>query len=250
MVVVTGAWIELNHSIVFNLRDVGGLPTAGGGVTRAGWLYRSDSLGQLAEADREAFAALGVQTLIDLRRAAELDEYGRAPAWACANWRHIPLDYPPWRAEDYSAEVGVVAYLVDRYLEIVELAATGVVAAVRLIADPASGPTLVHCLGGRDRTGVVVALVLSLVGVDEDTIAADYARTESATARYEAWARVHRPAEADLPDYLARCPEAAIRGVLRELTDRYGSVAGYLVAHGLTPDEIAALRAKLRTSDG
>jgi protein-tyrosine phosphatase len=230
---------------VFNFRDVGGLTTADGRRVRSGRLFRSDSLGGLREADREVVARLGVHTVIDLRQPVEIDSYRRAPEWSCRSWRHIPLNNPVWRHEDYSAEAGVTAFLVARYLEMLEHTGPELVEAIRIIADPGSGPTVVHCLGGRDRTGVIVALVLELLGVPEDQIAADYTLTELGMQRFTDWAAAHRPDLAPLEPYIALTPAIAMSTFLAELRARYGSAREYLLGQGLTTTEIDELRACL-----
>lgn len=232
-------------SPLFNFRDVGGLPAAGGAAVRHGVLFRSDTLTALREDDRERFAELGVHTVIDLRHARELASYGRAPEWCCTDWHSVPLTNPAWRGEDYSPEAGVAAFLTARYLETADLAAADVVRALELIATGA-GPTVVHCLGGRDRTGIVIALALELAGVSDADIAADYALTEHGTARYLAWQRVHRPERPPLEPYLSRTPAEAMRAFLDRLRELHGSVEGYLTGAGMALESIAALRARLR----
>lgn len=232
---------------VFNFRDAGGVATSDGAMVPAGLLYRSDALCDLAESDREAYAALGVRTVIDLRKQVELDRYGRAPQWACERWHNVPLNNPMWRHEDFSSADGVAAFLTERYHEAAVHAAEDIVAAVRILADPDCGPAVVHCWGGRDRTGVVVALVLALCGVADADIAADYHRTEHGTARFLAWRERHRPGKPPLEPYLASTPAEAMLLFLTELRQCHGSIEGYLTGAGLTEAEIAALRTRLRT---
>ncbi|MEV4412329.1 tyrosine-protein phosphatase [Catellatospora sp. NPDC049609] len=230
---------------LFNFRDVGGLPTTDGATVRRGVLFRSDTLTALDEADRERFAELGVHTVIDLRHRVELERYGRAPQWCCTDWHNVPLNNPVWRAEDYSPDAGVAAFLVARYLETTELAAADLVRALELVAT-GSGPTVVHCWGGRDRTGVVIALALELVGVSDADIAADYQLTEHGTARYLAWREVNRPERPPLAPFLSRTPAEAMHAFLGLLRERHGSVSGYLTGAGLAPEHVTMLRARLR----
>lgn len=232
-------------SPLFNFRDVGGLATTDGASVRRGLLFRSDTLTALGEDDRERFTELGVHTVIDLRHPTELARFGRAPQWCCEQWHNVPLNNPVWRAEDYSAEAGVVAFLVARYHETAELAAADVVRALELIAA-ADGPTVVHCWGGRDRTGVVIALVLELIGVSDADIADDYQLTELGMARYLTWQRANRPDKGPLEPYLARTPAEVMRTFLAQLRERHGSVRGYLTAAGLADEHVDALRARLR----
>jgi protein-tyrosine phosphatase len=230
---------------VFNFRDVGGLTSADGRPVRSGLLFRSDSLGGLREDDRDVVARLGVRTVIDLRQPVEIDAYRRAPEWSCAVWQHVPLNNPVWRHEDYSAEEGVTAFLVARYLEMLEHTGPQLVEVIRIISDPASGPTVVHCLGGRDRTGVIVALVLLLLDVPEEQIAADYTLTEEGMARFSAWMASRRPDTAPLAPYIALTPAIAMATFLDELRARYGSAREYLIGQGLKAEDIDRLRSLL-----
>ncbi|WP_155373284.1 tyrosine-protein phosphatase [Catellatospora vulcania] len=232
-------------SPLFNFRDVGGLATTDGSRVRHGVLFRSDTLTALGEADRDAFAAFGIRTVIDLRHPVELERFGRAPDWCCEQWHNVPLNNPVWRAEDYSAEAGVVAFLLARYHETAELAAADIARAIELIAT-GQAPTVVHCWGGRDRTGVVIALVLELAGVSDADIAADYELTEQGMARYLAWQRRNKPDKEPLQPYLASTPAEVMRRFLVELRERHGSVAAYLTGAGLPEESIAALRSRLR----
>jgi protein-tyrosine phosphatase len=227
---------------VFNFRDVGGYPTKDGRTIRNGALFRADNLGGLKDADRERFTALGVRTIVDLRQPKEIDELGgRAPDWACDVWHNVALKNPRWLEEDYSEAEGVAPYLIARYLESAELTGGEYARVLAILADPASAPVAVHCLGGRDRTGMVFALLLDLLGVPDDVIAADYHFTERATERFMAWYRTVKP-DGQFPPYLMTTPAEVILSVLDRLRGKYGSIEAYVVAHGLTPDAITALR--------
>jgi protein-tyrosine phosphatase len=228
---------------VFNLRDLGGLTTRDGRVIRPGMLFRSDNLGGLSDEDRPRFSALGVRTIIDLRQPAEIERHGgRAPQWACEVWHNVAMNNPAWREEDYSEQDGPAAYLIARYHEAAKIAGADIVRTIGLLADPDAVPVAVHCLGGRDRTGIILAFVEDLLGIPDEVIAADYHFTERSTRRFMAWYRSVRPEAADLLPYLDVTPEEVILTFLKELRAEYGSVEGYLKTHGLADGQIAALR--------
>lgn len=228
---------------VFNFRDVGGYATRDGRTTRHGVLFRSDNLGGLQDGDRERFQAMGIRTIVDLRRPREIEKLGgRAPQWACSVWHNVALKNPAWLEGDYSEHEGPVAYLIARYLESAEVTGAEYARVLGILADPETGPVAVHCLGGRDRTGMVFAMLLDLLGVPDDVIAADYHFTELSTARFVAWYRSVEPNAADLPPYLAVTPAEVILAVLERLRDEHGSIEAYVRAHGLSSEEIAALR--------
>lgn len=227
---------------VFNFRDLGGYPTRDGREIKHGLLFRADNLGSLKDADRERFTALGIRTIVDLRKPKEIEELGgRAPEWACDVWHNVALKNPRWLEEDYSPAEGVVPYLIARYLESAELTGDEYARVLAILADPQSAPVAVHCLGGRDRTGMVFALLLDLLGVPDDVIAADYHFTERATERFMAWYRTVKP-DGEFPPYLMTTPAEVILSVLDRLRSEYGSIEEYVRAHGLAPEDIAALR--------
>ncbi|NUR71891.1 MAG: tyrosine-protein phosphatase [Hamadaea sp.] len=233
---------------VFNLRDLGGLTTRDGRVIRPGLLYRSDNLGALNDegftpADRDRFGMLGVRTIIDLRQPAEIERHGgRAPDWACTAWHNVPLNNPAWREEDYSEVDGPASYLLARYHEAARTAGADIARTIGLLADPAVVPAAVHCLGGRDRTGIVIAFVEDLLGVPDETIAADYHFTEQSTRRFMTWFRTVRPDAKDLLPYLDVTPPEVISTFLADLRAEYGSVQSYLELHGLTEGQVQTLR--------
>ena len=222
-----------------NLRDVGGLP-AGDRRTRSGVLFRSGNLAQLDDAGVAALGRLGLKRIIDLRAD---DEVSWAPSRIgdiVVQTQRAPLflgSVESFFANDVSLD--------EMYVRLVEDSADRVVAVVRgILADQ---PVLVHCTVGKDRTGVTVALALAAAGVDEDAVVADYARTEgllpeSRNQRVVAMLRAMHPASVHLEDLVMRSPAPVMAALLSRVTERYGSAADYLRAHGLSDDEIAALR--------
>jgi protein tyrosine/serine phosphatase len=120
--------------------------------------------------------------------------------------------------------------------------------AIRAVANASEGGVVVHCMGGKDRTGLITALLLSLAGVDDEQIAADYALSEERLRpRHELWfAEAATEAELTRLKRIAQTPAASIAGVLAELERRYGSVEGYLRDAGVSDDDLARARARLR----
>ncbi|GHJ45114.1 protein-tyrosine-phosphatase [Catellatospora sp. TT07R-123] len=238
---------SIAFTAVFNFRDLGGLPAGGGAVVRPGTVYRSDTLSRLIEADRDSFGALGVRTVIDLRRPSEVAAYGRVPEWTGVVWRHNHLDHPLWDHSTYTAETGVARWLADRYLELAHFGRGDIARVVGMLTDADNGPTVVHCLAGKDRTGLIVAMTLELLGVGDDEIAQDYALTGLSEAAFTRWFLQTHPEQAQQPTPIVyqQTPAEAMLITLHELRGRYGSVREYLVAAGLHPDRIAMLRDRL-----
>jgi protein tyrosine/serine phosphatase len=235
-----------------NFRDLGGYATASGGVTRAGRLYRSDSLSYLSDRDVAALRdELGVRTVIDLRAGHEVEEYGHGPLAAHVQQLHLPIvdqtRDPPTprrlirRAPKFQQLDEIYAFMLREYAERFG-------AVLHVIADPGNHPLVFHCAAGKDRTGLVAALVLSLCDVPDDLIVSDFAFTESRMpeiiARHTARAEeASSDAEVAAQQYGAQA--ATMHVVLQTLRDEHGSVAGYVRSAGVTDDEIAALRAAL-----
>ncbi|QAY60704.1 tyrosine-protein phosphatase [Microbacterium protaetiae] len=222
-----------------NFRDTGGLP-AGPGRTRAGVLFRSGELSRVAAEGRRALAALHLRRVIDLRAD---DEVGQAPSaldGLGVTTQRVPLflgSVASFFADDLSLE--------QMYRHIVDDAADRVVDVVRgVLADQ---PVLVHCTVGKDRTGVTVGLTLAAAGVDEAAVVDDYARTEGMLPARRSHAvvsflRTQHPEARHLEELAMRSPAPVMRGLLDDLSRRFGSPADYLRAGGLTDDELSELR--------
>lgn len=224
-------WVRFVN--VFNFRDIAVPPLA------EGKLYRSSDLSTLDKVDRSRFGELGVRTVIDLRRPIELKTYGKAPEWSCASWHHITLTEATWPDSADLDEVTIAPYLADRYTEMSELGADGLAGVLTLLSDPATGVAVVHCFGGRDRTGFVIAILLSVLGVAEDEIAADYSLSTEFIVRWR-----ERNPGVPLQPSLLYSPPAAMLIFLARLRDRHGSVDGYLRHIGLPDAVTTGLRAK------
>ncbi|HEX6684812.1 MAG TPA: tyrosine-protein phosphatase [Candidatus Limnocylindrales bacterium] len=238
-------WVRLQT--VFNMRDLGGLPTADGRAVRRGRLFRSDNLGRLESGDKEAFMALGIRRVIDLRRVSEVETMGRVPEWTGALWRHHHLEHEVWDHGTYHDSIGVARWLADRYHDLLESGAADIANVISLVSDVDSGPTVVHCVAGKDRTGLVSALTLSLLGVGDDDIAADYALTELSEDAYQEWLHRTDPVAAAKiqPPYYVQTPAEAMRLTLLELRERHGSVFQYLARHGISRMHVERMRAGL-----
>lgn len=230
---------------MFNFRDVGGYTGLDGRIVRCGRLYRSDSLHRIDETDRDAFAALGVRTVVDLRRPREVSRDGRVPDYAGLAYRHIHPEHREWDEVPYDERLSLARYLADRYLDLAETGGTGIGTALGVIADADAAPMVVHCVAGKDRTGVVCALTLSLLGVADADIAEDYALSTAAAERFFAWLRAQVPDTAPAPPAFLASPAEAMLFFLKGLRDRHGSVEAYVLEAGLTRDDVSAMRTHL-----
>ena len=127
-----------------------------------------------------------------------------------------------------------------------EIVSTLFAEAMRVLAQETALPAVFHCAAGKDRTGVLAALVLASLGVDDEHICADYGLTRDAMQRWTAWAKQHQPELAKRfatmpPVFLAADPEA-MKIILEDLHKKYGSVANYVREIGVEPETVASLK--------
>ncbi|MFJ9339991.1 tyrosine-protein phosphatase [Streptomyces sp. NPDC101733] len=228
-----------------NFRDLGGYRTEDGRTLAWGALYRADSLGKLTGADWDRFLALGVRTVIDLRYPWEIEAKGRIPEPERFAYANLSIEHRPYDQAEIDPDTDPWRYLADRFAEVAEDGTEEIRRAVELIAD-GPGPTVFHCTSGKDRTGLIAALVLTLLGVSEEQVLDDFALTELATEGLAAdWRAAHPGRVMRWPSY-GRAPATVMALVLADLTTRYGSPSAYLAGPvGITPDTTARLRARL-----
>jgi protein-tyrosine phosphatase len=221
------------------VRDLGGLPLAGGGVTASGVLLRSDNLQGLTSGDVAALESLGVTQIVDLRTAGEVELEGPGPLVGRIDIRHRSL-YPERGARtDVAVEDIMIgdAPIVDIYLDYLNHRPDSFVGALEDIAA-GSGATLVHCAAGKDRTGMVCALALETVGVERAAIVADYVATAERISLIMARLRAsstYAPDLDDEPDETHAPRAETLEAVLDALDSRYGSPLAWLEGHGFDP---------------
>lgn len=228
-----------------NARDLGGYATTDGRETRWGVILRSDHLARLTPGGRAALVAQGVRTIVDLRLPHELliDPNPFATAGEHGvEYAHLSFLDPSLHTElDF-------ATLADDYKHNLDLHLRSVGAIVTAIARAPEGGVLIHCAAGKDRTGMISALVLELAGVPRATIGADYALTEERLrARSAAWLEHGLGERADRERQIAwsRPHAEVILEALDHLDARYGGAQSYLLAAGVDPEDLARLRQRL-----
>ncbi|WP_114905360.1 tyrosine-protein phosphatase [Ornithinimicrobium murale] len=231
----------------YNFREVGGYPVTGGGMTRAGALYRSDALAGLTEAGRKALAALGLRRILDLRSSPERAVNASAVDGLGMDVQHHPI----LKAAAPQTETHRSHSLETLYRLMIERRGKHLTAALRAMAG-AEGPVLVHCTAGKDRTGVLVALALEAVGVERDAVVEDYAATEHNLAgewstRMLAGVSDWTIGEEDIRAIVTTSPAPVMAGLLGHLDEQYGGARTYFLAHGMRQDELETLRVALTT---
>jgi protein-tyrosine phosphatase len=230
-----------------NFRDIGGYPVSGGGQTRWRVVYRSDSLHFLTEADLTAFDAMGVKAIYDLRADREV-EYFPGPRDVIRLL--IPSgDLLTWPKDTLQTHRDGQEWLAADYLNMLAQAAPAFGTLLSRLADDETRPAVVHCLAGKDRTGMTIALLLTALGVDRGTVLDDYELTSTChAARVPEFAEVFtqfgigRPAA----EGLLSTPRWAMEQALREVDETHGGIEKFLLGPaGMTPRTLSALRANL-----
>jgi protein-tyrosine phosphatase len=215
-----------------NFRDLGGYPTQDGHRIRPGRLYRADSLGKLAEGtpDWTRFLSLGIGTVIDLRHSWEIEAGCRIPEHASFRYHNLSIEHRPYDQPSLAPDIDPVSYLAERYAEVAEDGRKEIGQALELVAAAAETdtPLVFHCASGKDRTGLLAALILGLAGVPDETIIEDFTLTElAAPALLSAW-RTRNGGRLPTWPAFGRAPAPVMRLFLTDLTRRYGSIAGYV----------------------
>ena len=235
---------DLRFPNLQNVRDLGGLPTRDGQSTRWGSLLRADDLHHLTPAGLEALHDYGVATVIDLRFPHELTQFptgyqpGDAPG---RRYWNVSLLGPT--AQAWDARTPNLPW--DAWNRgVLDHAQPEMAAALRVIAAAPAAPLLFHCVAGKDRTGLIAALLLALADVEPDAIAADY---EVSGQNLQARALAGQP-EDQWPAIIASlsCPPHRIHALLAHLDERYGGPVAYCTTIGLSQLEVRQLRARLR----
>ncbi|NCB62480.1 MAG: tyrosine-protein phosphatase [Clostridia bacterium] len=219
-----------------NLRDLGGYAAENGCTTAWGRIFRSDTPKGLSDCDIRWLLDQKVTTLIDLRSGEEAarvpNQLAEHPAF---HYHHCPLlgGEITMERED---EIGVGYFqTLDRKDSVREV--------MRLILNAPDG-VLFHCMAGKDRTGMIAMLLLTLAGVSRADVLADYQISET---YLEEMVRQLKATWVDMPYFAGRSRASYMETCLRLLSEKYGTVPAYLKATGLTDQELSRLKDKLLT---
>jgi protein-tyrosine phosphatase len=223
-----------------NVRDLGGLPTADGRVVRTGALIRADSLQYLSPAGADVVRQAGVSRIIDLRSEGEITGFP-TPFTDDPLGMHVSVQDPA-DPQGRTTIVETCTDMLDRHPK-------RFAAALRAFVEAPEGAVVVHCHGGKDRTGMVVALALAVAGVPEDEIIADYALTQARLASALADQLAAEPDESLHPQMIEfrDTRASSLTEILRHLDTQYGGPIPYLQHAGLTPPQLATLKTRLLT---
>ena len=228
-----------------NFRDLGGYPAAPGTRTRWRTFFRADGLGELTETDLDVVRDLGIRTVIDLRSGDELERSRFDVDAHPVAFFHFPFIEELPDAEEFQRRPGLLG---TQYLDMVTGAGPQILGALEVLAQPEALPAVFHCTAGKDRTGVLSAIVLSLLGVDEPTVVADYALSGVAMRALRAKLVRKYPEGRDTienMDEVFSADPAQMEQLLDYVRAEHGSVEAYVDGLGGGPDLAARLAASL-----
>ena len=231
-----------------NFRDLGGYPTHDGRRVRWRRLFRADGLTRLHTDDLALLGDLGLTTVIDLRTVGELEGRGQFPHDTVpVDYHHLPLTDvlpPPEDLHRYDEPEFVTA----RYLQMFDEGSSSIARAVRVLASPDALPAVFHCSAGKDRTGVVAAVVLGFLGVPREVIVDDYALSAEAMVALverlkEEYSETVEEVEKYAPAVISVAP-STMDAFLDSLEDEHGTFDELACVLDVT-DAVTRLRALL-----
>ena len=229
-----------------NVRDLGGVPVAGGGETRYGVFVRADNIRLLSDEGWAELEAHGVVRIVDLRWPVERES--DPPRDVDVEVIEISLlgDFDPELREDptpFMESRDVAGYRAQQYVQFLRRHRTEFGQVLAALAEPEEGAVLFHCFAGKDRTGLIAALLLRLAGASIEDAASDYALSnDNVLVLFQEWIdAADTDEERDRRRFLLETPYEAMERTLREL----GDVEAYLRSAGVTDEQLARLRERL-----
>ena len=230
---------------VYNVRDIGGYQTDDGGLVRQGMLFRASRLHRLDDA--QAWADLGASTVIDLRYDRErlafpLPEF----ITGVVNTPFLPND---WDADPETRALPAAEFLASVFRDMVDFGGDTVrTVLARLVSDDAY-PAVFFCMAGKDRTGVLAAVLLALLGVSDDDIVRDFELSGDEVVALVEYLRTREDFEnhpmMNQPEELLRAPRAAMELFLADVRSEFGGIPGWVRGLGVPDETVVALRARL-----
>lgn len=237
-----GDRIELGG--LYNVRDLGGYPGSEGRRVRRGMLFRSSSLHRLV--DEDAWRAFGARCVVDLRYDREREAFPLPDFIANT---HAPLLPDHWKSDQEAKKGPPEDFLSGVYHEILAQGAASLRDILHALARAESYPAVFFCMAGKDRTGVLAAIVLSLLGVSDDDIVADFELSGDEVIALVDYLRSREDFEnhpmMNQPEALLRAPRGAMERFLAEVDVRHGGLPGYVGTLDVDDETVEALQSLL-----
>jgi len=229
---------HLEFDSIYNFRDLGGYRTRSG--ARIAWrkVFRSGDLCRMSHRDIHRLKTMiGLRSVIDLRTAQELVQQGNGHLKLTdIKYHHVPLMTGNPNKQEEEKLLNSFSNMGEVYLYYIQDPEYGrkIMEALKIIATPANHPLVFHCAVGKDRTGILAAILLSVLDVPDEDIIADYALTEKIMASlFQRWRNDSQLSEElrKMPDFFWRASPESMSLFLSTLERRYGSVRNYLIEH-------------------
>lgn len=239
---------EISVDGLVNIRDIGGLVTHDGRTVRSGRVFRSDNPKALTDVGRQEFRdRVNPTTVIDLRMSLEVDREGYELD------EHVTIVNCPMTPQSGVNEEQILAglcdNLIDDYMKQIDVNGRFVAQALSLIAESSNQPVVVHCTAGKDRTGIIIAMLLDILGVPHETIVADYHLTTRNMApvleRIRNAPVFKENGLASAPDWIFASEPETMQGFLARMTETYGGAEGWALRQGISPELLTQVRADL-----
>lgn len=241
--VVIGEAYELGG--LYNVRDIGGYSTADGGVVRRGMLFRASSLHRLD--DEQAWADFGAGAVIDLRYDRERVAFP-LPAFITGEL-HSPFLPNDWDADPEARDLPAAEFLASVFCDMVDHGGDTVCKVLARLAADDAYPAIFFCMAGKDRTGVLAAVLLALLGVSYQDITDDFELSGDEVVALVDYLRTREDFEdhpmMNQPEELLRAPRAAMEIFLAEVGDEFGGIAGWVRELGVSDEQVEVLRTRL-----
>ncbi len=230
---------------VYNVRDLGGLATTDGRIVRRGMLYRSSSLHRLD--DPQAWASFGARCVVDLRYDRERSAFP-LPDFITGD-THAPLLPDHWRSDEEARSRPPAEFLTSVFHDMLDLGQDAIRDVLRSLARADAYPAVFFCMAGKDRTGVLAAILLSLLGVSDDDIVTDFEASGDEVVALVEQLRTREAFEdhpmMNQPEELLRAPRAAMELFLSDVDRRYGGLPAYVRSLDVDPGIVTDLHALL-----
>ena len=230
---------------LYNVRDIGGYPTADGGVVRRSMLFRASSLHRLD--DEQAWARFGAGTVIDLRYDRERLAFP-LPAFITGEL-HSPFLPNDWDADPAARDLPAAEFLASVFRDMVDFGGDTVRRVLARLATDDAYPAIFFCMAGKDRTGVLAAVLLALLGVSDADITADFELSGDEVVALVDYLRTREDFEdhpmMNQPEELLRAPRAAMEIFLADVGDEFGGIPGWVRELGVSDEQVEQLRTRL-----
>jgi len=231
---------------LYNFRDFGGL-SGDGGKVKHGILFRSDAFGDASERDISILLKeIGINRILDLRTDREISAEKPTPMIEMGiDYRRRIIDSGPGSAIENAPAGERLAY---RYMEYFGFGRDSIISVVKDLSEDNSWKTVIHCRAGKDRTGVIAAVVLGILGVSEEEISKDYALTGLAMPKIMERLRQSPTYSANvsrLPEEMYSAVSETMGTFIKFVSEKFGSFENWALNNGVTGDEIRRLRSNL-----